>query len=332
MHSETGQTPLARWDDGWQAVGHGPAMASAQALTEAFLWSQWRIVTKTATVSLHANLYQVDELLVGRKVELVFDPFDLTEIEVRYGGRSFGAAVAFTIGRHAHPKARPEQPALAAAPTGIDYLHLIDTAHTEALQRRINYAALTDQPFGGYSEQFTTDQLLPSLLAAAVYFLVNVVLVSVVLALANEERLLPSVVGHLRDEISMTTMLLCVAPVVVLSLQFSLLTAPLCLLPIVAVRQAARAAAASNVQAMHDSLTGLPNRALLLDHLDKALARASRDGSHVALLFFDVDRFKMVNDTRGHDVGDDLLCQIAERIRTVLRPVLEEASRKMELL
>jgi hypothetical protein len=109
---------------------------------------------------------------------------------------------------------------------------------------RIVYAALTDQPFGGYSEQFTTDQLLPSLLAAAVYFLVNVVLVSVVLALANEERLLPSVVGHLRDEISMTTMLLCVAPVVVLSLQFSLLTAPLCLLPIVAVRQAARAAAA----------------------------------------------------------------------------------------
>ena len=87
----------------------------------------------------------VDELLVGRKVELVFDPFDLTEIEVRYGGRSFGAAVAFTIGRHSHPKARPEQPATTAAPTGIDYLHLIDTAHTEALQRRINYAALTDQ-------------------------------------------------------------------------------------------------------------------------------------------------------------------------------------------
>ena len=145
---------------------------------------------------------------------------------------------------------------------------------------RIVYAALTDQPFGGYSEQFTTDQLLPSLLAAAVYFLVNVVLVSVVLALANEERLLPSVVGHLRDEISMTTMLLCVAPVVVLSLQFSLLTAPLCLLPIVAVRQAARAAATSNVQAMHDSLTGLPNRTLLMlrgrRHAGPGPRRASR--------------------------------------------------------
>jgi diguanylate cyclase (GGDEF)-like protein/PAS domain S-box-containing protein len=73
-------------------------------------------------------------------------------------------------------------------------------------------------------------------------------------------------------------------------------------------------------RALHDPLTGLPNRALLLDHLEKALARSSRDGTHVALLFFDVDRFKAVNDTRGHDVGDELLCQIADRIRTVLRP------------
>ena len=88
--------------------------------------------------------------------------------------------------------------------------------------------------------QFTTDQLLPSLLAAAVYFLVNVLLVSSCWPWPTANALLPSVVGHLRDEISMTTMLLCVAPVVVLSLQFSLLTAPLCLLPIAAVRQAAR--------------------------------------------------------------------------------------------
>jgi putative transposase len=142
IHSETGAAPLRRWREGVPDPLPRPSPAQ---LHEAFLWSEYRTVTKTATVSLHANLYQVDELLVGRKVELVFDPFDLTEIEVRYGGRSFGAAVAFTIGRHSHPKARPEQPGLAAAPTGIDYLHLIDTAHTEALQLRINYAALTDQ-------------------------------------------------------------------------------------------------------------------------------------------------------------------------------------------
>ena len=52
VHSETGQTPLARWNDGWQAAGHGPVMPAAEALTEAFLWSALRAVTKTATVSL----------------------------------------------------------------------------------------------------------------------------------------------------------------------------------------------------------------------------------------------------------------------------------------
>ena len=62
-------------------------MASAQALTEAFLWSQWRTVTKTATVSLHGNTYQVEPVLVGRKVELVFSPFNLEHIEVRYRER-----------------------------------------------------------------------------------------------------------------------------------------------------------------------------------------------------------------------------------------------------
>jgi len=73
-------------------------------------------------------------------------------------------------------------------------------------------------------------------------------------------------------------------------------------------------------QATHDSHTGLPNRALLLDHLELGLARARRDGSLVALLFLDLDRFKQVNDTLGHDAGDDLLAQAAARISAVLRP------------
>jgi putative transposase len=141
IHSETGAAPLRRWQDG--VPNPLPRPTPAQ-LREAFLWSEYRTVTKTATVSLHANLYQVDELLIGRKVELVFDPFDLTDLQVRYSGRSFGAAVAFTIGRHSHPKARPEQPPSAPQPTGIDYLRLIDTTHTQHLEQRINYTALLD--------------------------------------------------------------------------------------------------------------------------------------------------------------------------------------------
>ena len=72
------------------------------------MWSEWRTVTKTATVGLHGNTYEVDAALVGRKVELVFDPFDLTRIEVRWHGRAMGAAVPHRIGRHVHAKARPD--------------------------------------------------------------------------------------------------------------------------------------------------------------------------------------------------------------------------------
>jgi transposase InsO family protein len=147
-HSETGQSPLARWDAGFDRLGRTPAMPTADDLTEAFLWSEYRVVTKTATVSLHSNTYQVDPTLVGRRVELVFSPFDLETIEVRYHDKSFGKAVPHTISRHAHPKAKPETPAPEPPPaTGIDYLMLTATAHHEQLQHdeRIGYHALYGQ-------------------------------------------------------------------------------------------------------------------------------------------------------------------------------------------
>lgn len=121
---------------------------TAEELTEAFLWSEYRVVTKTATVSLHANTYQVDPTLVGRKVELVFSPFDLETVEVRYRDKSYGKALLHTISRHAHPKARPEtaEPE-PPSPTGIDYLTLTAAAHHEQLRRdeRIGYHALYGQ-------------------------------------------------------------------------------------------------------------------------------------------------------------------------------------------
>jgi diguanylate cyclase (GGDEF)-like protein len=74
-------------------------------------------------------------------------------------------------------------------------------------------------------------------------------------------------------------------------------------------------------QAMHDSLTDLPHRALFMDRLTVALERSQRAGTGVAVLFLDVDNFKDINDTLGHDAGDRVLIGLADRLRAMLRPM-----------
>jgi putative transposase len=100
VHTETGQTPLERFTDAGIIDLPFP-----QLLREAFLWAEERTVTKTALVSLHGNRYEVDPALIGRKVQLVFDPFDLTCVEVRYREQSFGHAAPHMLGAHVHPGA-----------------------------------------------------------------------------------------------------------------------------------------------------------------------------------------------------------------------------------
>jgi putative transposase len=89
-----------------------------------------RRVTRTATVPLEGNSYAVDPALTGRRVELRYDPEDLTRIDVWLDGKPAGQAVPFAVSRHVHravPQAAPPPPAT----TGIDYLGLVAAAHDE---------------------------------------------------------------------------------------------------------------------------------------------------------------------------------------------------------
>jgi putative transposase len=141
VHRETDETPLTRFT----AAG-APQAPSPELLREAFLWSESRTVTKTAMVSLHGNHYEVDPQLVGRRVQLVFDPFHLQHLEVRHNGQPFGTAIPHELRTHVHPKAAAEPPDLLdgmpTGPTGIDYLALVEQEHRAATRRTINFADL----------------------------------------------------------------------------------------------------------------------------------------------------------------------------------------------
>lgn len=134
VHSTTGQTPLQRWDASW--AGRKPVRKSRDEIAEAFRWSTIRTVTKSATVSLQSNTYQVDQLLVGKRVELVYDPFDLTGLITVTAGNGVpaGIAVLSEIRRHVHKKAASaaadsSDTGAKNAASGIDYLRLVETRH-----------------------------------------------------------------------------------------------------------------------------------------------------------------------------------------------------------
>ena len=137
VHSTTGQTPLERWDASW--TNRTPVRKSPEVISEAFLWSAIRKATKTATVSLLGNIYQVDPMLAGTKVELVYDPFDLAAsiTVLSYRGVPAGKATLLEIRRHVHPKAKnalaDRDAGAQKVSTGIDYLRLLEDQHKHTM-------------------------------------------------------------------------------------------------------------------------------------------------------------------------------------------------------
>ncbi|HEU5155622.1 MAG TPA: EAL domain-containing protein [Streptosporangiaceae bacterium] len=179
-------------------------------------------------------------------------------------------------------------------------------------------------------------QLVPIALAAVAYFVVNHVLVNGAVSLHERIPLGKALRLDLGRQLLVNLALLGLAPIVVVAMHQSAAFVPLITLPFIAVYLSASASLRREHQALHDSLTGLPNRKLLTARTEEALdelrhrnhraadgrgvAAATAPDRRVGLFLLDLDRFKEVNDTLGHATGDRLLQIVAYRLVHSVRP------------
>jgi diguanylate cyclase (GGDEF)-like protein len=162
---------------------------------------------------------------------------------------------------------------------------------------------------------------LPAIaLAGFVYFIVNNVLVSIALALKNHTTVRHEFFADIGFQALSTAALIGLAPIVVIVVESSSAMVPLLLFPLAAVYATAAMTRARERESLHDLLTGLPNRTMMIERTEEAVAEAADAGLHVALFLLDLDRFKEINDTLGHRVGDELLQLVGRRLTAALRP------------
>ncbi|MGH3319021.1 MAG: putative bifunctional diguanylate cyclase/phosphodiesterase [Streptosporangiaceae bacterium] len=163
-------------------------------------------------------------------------------------------------------------------------------------------------------------QLVVVALAAGAYFVANDGLVGAAVALLERQPILATLRADLGFQVVANLALLGLSPLVVLAMDRSGALLPLFVLPLMAMYLNASVSMRREHQALHDELTGLPNRKFLIRRTGEVLSEAGRDGRVVGLLLLDLDRFKEVNDTLGHPVGDRLLCLIGARLEHSIHP------------
>ena len=183
---------------------------------------------------------------------------------------------------------------------------------------RLVYTAITGRGFFQDSHALQPHEVSAALVAAVVFFVVNHVITTVAIALSLGENPLKRMPMDLSYHLSTSGVLLALAPVLVIAVDFSALALPLLVLPIAAVHKSAKLAIQREEESLHDSLTGLPNRTLFHRTAATVIAKASVTGAATALMIVDLDHFKEINDTLGHHIGDQVIEATAQRLRDAL--------------
>jgi transposase InsO family protein len=145
VHSETGQSPLDRYQAGIASV----RQADGEILRKAFLWREKRKVRKDGRIELQGNTYRVDAQFVSRQIELRFDPFDLSLLEVWLEGICFGTANVVQQGREKHiavERLLPQPTAPAQAKTSLDYLALLRAEYQQQQRQQAGTLRFTQFP------------------------------------------------------------------------------------------------------------------------------------------------------------------------------------------
>jgi len=166
-----------------------------------------------------------------------------------------------------------------------------------------------------------TGSVLPAVcVAGALFFLTNTFLVSIALAFHEHTGLREQFFHNWGYHVASTGALLGLGPIIVVVVEQGPALVPLLVLPLFAVYATAAMSLERERESLRDSLTGLPNRKLLIQDARERIETADDLNLGVALFLLDLDRFKEINDTLGHQVGDALLKLVGERLAAVVRP------------